>query len=319
MKRRVNTAPTTVIDVCDWTQHERDASIVFIPSMRTAARQLKVTLLAALVVAGMWWFWGIPPGSATLATERREIEQLSDQIDQLESRSRRMSTSAGPTGQRMSEQQAEQARRLRAERDRRAAALSQATPSLGPVGDSVFWSVVTVCVLVGVGLPVLCLVVRTELAVEGEAIVVRRRLGRTRRFPVAPIVGAKPLAQRIRTGNASDASRPRLDHGWLWELRVIADRDAALPPGLPRARSLTLRIELHSMLPAGDNLPAGVKRVARLLQERAGISCSPATTVDAGHPPAWGFGRRRISVHDAETIDLSRKPPLDRSIRSVDR
>lgn len=312
MKREINVAPSRVFDVCDWRQRVGDGRIVFTPSEQNLMRSLWITLLAAVVIGVVWWVWGLPPGSARAAREQRDIDALNRQIERIERDARRLSTSAGTTGQRMAEQRAEQAQRQRDELERRRAALVNSPPTLGPAYNALVWGVVGVSVLVGLGAPLLCLVVRAELSVEGEFIVFRRTLERARRYPIASFVGVKPLAKRW-AGTAT-AHTHAYDHGWLWDLAVIADADRPLPPGSPQPRTLVFRVELNKTLPAGRSmLPGGAANIARLLQDHAGLHCSGATTGEFAHRPTGflGMTRKVFRRRDAPPPDLDRLPPLD--------
>jgi len=313
MRKRVNVAPIRTFDVCDWDQVVTEDRIVFTPSATNFFRQLWVTLLAAVVIGGMWWMWGLPPGSAAIAAKQRAADRLAQQIEQAERQSRRLSTSAGPTGARMSEQYASQADRLRNELADLRAEFDTARPTLGTAYDNIYWGVFTVAIILGLGLPALCLIVRAELRVEGDRIVFSRRLGRTWRFPIGSFVGVKPTAQRLATRGGTDT--PAADHGWLWELNLVADADRPRPPGDPKPRSVVFRVELSPTLPARDSiLPKGVANIARLLEQYAGLPCSPASSTDVQNETSigWrGVHTKKLKTRDAEDVDLYGKPPLE--------
>jgi len=312
MRERIHLAPVRTFDVCDWQQTVADDRIVFTPSATNFYRQLWVTLLAAVVTGAMWWVWGLPPGSAQLAAKQRQADRLAQQIDQAERQSRRLSTSAGPSGPRMSEQYADRAARLRDDLADLRAELDTARPTLGAAYDNLYWGVFTLAVVLGLGLPALCLVVRAELRVDGEHVIFSRRLGRTRRFPVAAFVGVKPTARRLATRGGTDT--PAADRGWLWELNLVADADRPRRPGDPPTRSVVFRVELSPTLPARDTiLPNSVANIARLLERHAGLTCSPASTTDVQNETltGWrGVHTKQLKTRHARDVDLHGKPPL---------
>ncbi|MEM9789242.1 MAG: hypothetical protein AAF842_02435 [Planctomycetota bacterium] len=312
MQREVRVAPRRVIDVCDWRQDVGDGRIRFTPTSETFTRTLAAPVLGAMIIAFMWIAWGLPPGSAKLARERHDIAELAQRIERQEQQARRFAISDGPTTQRMAEQAADSVAEWRRVLARRERDLANAKPTLGPTYDAIYWGVFGVCVLGGLGLPLTCVIARTELRVDGDHLAVRQWPGRTRRYPIRSFVGVKPLAQRRSSPGTADTVA--YDHGWLWDLAVIADADRPLPPGSPPARTLVFRVELNKTLPAGRSmLPAGAANIARLLQDHAGLHCSGATTGEFAYRPTGflGAAQRVFRRRDAPAPDLSRLPPLD--------
>lgn len=292
-----------VVDVADWEARSHDGGYQFKPSETVLGRQLWVTLLAAVLIVIVLLIAGFPPGCRAVSRQQDRVDQLATAVDRLEQRADRMRTGVTQTTRRMSDQAREQADRLRADLQREQARLANTHATLGPVGDAIYWSVVGLLLLVGVGAPAAVIWTRESLQLDDGAIVLRRNWPpRKVAIPAHEVAGLGVIVQRMvrRTGRG----RAAYVADWLWTI-VVAPGDSGQP-------ELHLRRELSSTLPTRvEDLTLQVRPIVRWLESATGQTCAPPVVLETsnatpgGLRPSW---RRTVRRAGPAQTDAPHKP-----------
>jgi len=300
--------PKPVICLCtDWSIHhdEKTGELSFAPSWRTFGRALGATLLALVLIGAQVYFFGFPPGSAQLSARRDRIVEQDAQINEMRQRARRLDTAATDTGKRMAEQlhqrAAQQREAIERERDR----LANAEPTLGAIGDAVYWSFFGLFVLVGVLPPAAACWERITLRPDGRGgvhVVRRGQLVRSHQF--APGAFTHMIIMVERVVHYSREHHHTEDKGWRWAVRLEA-RDPSQP-------ALVVCPEQEPTLPAQLNkMTSRVRQVVQFLSAVTGVEPGPVVKGDVSNIRPGFFGAKvRGKLSGAGQADLSRHKPL---------
>lgn len=246
----------SICDCTDWNLmplHDRRV-LVMKPSWRTALARWPLVAVPLLLTGLMVWTLGYPPGSYRAGIQAQAQQKQLQQIANLEKQISRLSgVQTGPMTQNRAALQ-EQLDRARQKQSASAAA-PQPTPTLGTIGDTLYWSVMGLMVLIAVAGPGLCLLERIELdaTVPGELLVKRRwqvipnKTYRIDEFATLDVMVSRVIRIR-RNSNAIE------DVGWRWRVmlhgpdtsaRALLEIFAEMEPTLPtRVSRMTDRVRL---------------------------------------------------------------------------
>ncbi|XAL98182.1 hypothetical protein OT109_11295 [Phycisphaeraceae bacterium D3-23] len=229
-------AGTMRLDVHDWDLHAAGPLLVFIPSGKTKARQYLITLVAAVIAAGVMFYWGVPPGGRPAKQQREVVAQAEQAVEQSEDRLK-MFENSGSVGE-LHRAQVEGARRqldasratLAQQRER----LRLMPKRLGPTGSALFWSALALLGLIGLGYPQLARFERLVIREDRGVIQIKHRLQpwAARRLDPKRIAAIGLHARRVVTVHRDTDSGPRqvTGQGWVWSVVLLnAQGDAGQP------------------------------------------------------------------------------------------
>lgn len=271
-----------VIDVHDWalTPGLGGGALVFRPSGRTIGRQLWLTALAAVVIGVIMYSLGVPPGARAVRQQRDRVAQLESQVERQSRHAARVKQSVVGSVSQATRQMAahaeQQAGRMREELARERARLEGMSATLGPVGDAVYWGVIGLLILLGVGLPLSGRFERVVFLAGEGTLRIRTRLSLVRRrtLPAAGYVALAVQAQRLITTPRKHA--PAADHGWLWRVLLLADPDDPHAPP-----SLEVRCDREDMLPPRiERMTPRTRQVVAFCQQATGLDPQPPITTE---------------------------------------
>lgn len=286
-------------DVCrviGWTLREEERRLVFTPSARSFAGVLGGSAVL-LVFAGLvvWWL-GMPPGSASLNRQRAAAVQLIMDADEADTQARRAEVSAvgnpsgGPSAAASLRRRADD---LRQRADLAEQRLSGRTPTLGTVGDTVYWCVVLGLAGLAVAMPVVHAFERVvidvsepgDLRVRRRCQVLRSRQYRVDGFAVIAVTAERIVRHSRKTGTE--------DRGWRWSVALVP-RDEA-------ARALVIQPEQEPTLPVRvERMTPRVRAVVEFLQRATGLPVAPPVTADVSRVTDYGIAtevKRRVRRH----------------------
>ena len=267
------------VECVDWHIDVEGTTLRFTPSGATIARQLWATLLAAILIGVMIFWFGLPPGSTRVKAQQREVEKLEQSVKRAEKRASRIASSTSGTNSPVYESAAKQVEMARDQLDRAQEKLAGIQPTLGSAGDAAYWIVMALIALLGLFFPLIALVTRVRLSYEGPpgsgSLIVYERdvYPRIKQFPAEHFLAMGIHIQRIVT--YSSESHSEKDHGWMWTIVLLTDpRDA-------NARDLHVSVELHPTLPSDSSrLTSRVRKVVRFLEAVTVMKHQPPTQTD---------------------------------------
>lgn len=293
------------IDIHDWQFDVEGARFTARPSTRSVLRQLWVTLLCALLAGLMIWVLGIPPGSQAQAKQLRRADQFEEQARQERKRAQQLESGAtfgepGSLTRPMRDQALERAADLEQKAQTLRQQVSQSPPTLGAVGDAVYWTALALLTLVGVGLPVLAPLARVTLDYEGPpgrgTLAVRQwfLIGRTRHIETREVQMLLVHAQRLVRPRTAESVKMD-DLGWGWNVQLARATDDPDQPGQKRVEPmLSLLVEVNPVLPPKeDEIPARAREVARYLEAVTRLERLPPIRTDVLSVESTLLERRR--------------------------
>lgn len=302
------------LTLTDWILEPGHDRLDCRPSQRTITRQLAVTLVCGLLILTIIWQFGLPPGSRQLADQRRQVQRMEDRAADK----RKQANRATPSVLDMSTTRRD---RLMAEADQLARIASEARaqlearrPTLGPVGDTVYWIALALLSLAGIGLPLSGYAERVALVhdpvgpLETDSgagvlrIETRCSFMRSRTVPLAPLTAQLVHAQRIALRHRRQHHVE--DHGWLWTVTLTAGRRSADGSGPP---DLAIHIDQEPTLPVNPaNTTDRVRTLTAFLTRITGLPPAPAVTTDITRIQPTFFGGDRATLRTRR-----HRPPED--------
>ena len=297
-----------VICYCtDWTlEVDEDArELRCTPSWRTFGKSLAATLLALILIGAQVFFFGMPPGNAQLSEQRDELEARQGQLKQMQQRASRLKASTGDIGKQMAQRLESQIERERAALQSERNRLDSAEPTLGSVGNAVYWSFFGLFVLLGILPPAAVFWERITLRADGRGgieVVRRGQLARSHRFPAGSF--SQMLIAVERDIHYSREHHQTEDKGWRWSVCLQSASDSQPPLIVCPEQEPTLPSQLQKTT-------RRVRQVIKFLSEATGVQPGPVAKRDVSSIRPGLFGAKlRGTVNGAGRADLSRHKPL---------
>lgn len=211
------------MDVHDWDLHTAGPLLVFVPSAKTKARQYLVTLFAAVLIAGICWYYGLPPGARKVSRQQDRVEQVErrleaaqDQLDAFE-----QGTGFGELHQARVEGAERQVEARQREVDLERSRLSATAATLGPAGDTLYWSGIVLLAVVGLGYPQLARFERVVIRSGDGRVRIRSRL---QPWAARTLEADRCAAIAVRARRLIGAGKDAVvvsDHGWAWSVALL--------------------------------------------------------------------------------------------------
>ena len=290
-----------------WRTEVDGASVRTKPGPAAIARQLWVTLACAAIMGFLAYYFGLPPGSKRVSDQQAVVAKAERQLKDARKRFDRIRTStSGPNspvtqGAKMLVDAAKQQLGYQKQR------LDRLKPTLGPRGDHVFWGVMVLLGVIGVGLPIYACFVRVRFVYDGPPgrgtlCIVTQPIGRTRRYDVAHFNTLAIQVKRIVTPPRHH--QPMIDHGWLWTIALTPARaDTQEPQGLGAALVIQPLMEPNLPVRVAD-LTDGVRLWVRYLEAITGLQHEPPVTDDViqVRRGLWGSRLKRSIRRHAKRV-----------------
>lgn len=261
------------LDLTDWRIDVGDSAVLARPSGLVIGRQLWLSLLCLLVAVSVIWQFGLPPGSRRVAEIQVRLARRQAQIEEIEQRARRLSTGVSDVTRQMAERDIEQAAEWRRQLEADKAKLDTMQPSLGLMGNAIYWIALIVLGMMAVGAPFSGRFERVTMIARDGKLRIRTFLSLNRggqidlRYVGIISVHARRIALRQGSGKMSDA-------GWLWSIFLIESQQSSEP-------MLEIRAESSDTLPARPERLSGVMRqLVEFFQRHSNAIVAPTVTTD---------------------------------------
>ena len=280
------------------------------PSSKTVTRSLGGSFLLCFFVGLIVLTFGFPPGCRAVSGERRKLQELEQKLETAERHAQRVATGAtagepGSIGQSVADQARATADRLKRDVEQQRQRAQQARATLGPVGDTLYWSAVGGLTLLAVAAPWIARRERMTLELEpdGHTLRLTRRgqLRRSRDFDLRRYAGMVVVVQRLMTRGRQGQVN---DLGWRWSV-VLVSAD-------PGTRWLELVINEDASLPQPfDKLTSRVRQGLRYFETITNLPAAPPLKIDVGSSPnLWSHFESRVERADQPASSASPYRPL---------
>ncbi|MBB6428862.1 hypothetical protein [Algisphaera agarilytica] len=251
------------------------------PSTKTVTRSLKGSAILMVFVGIIVLAFGFPPGCRTVSSEHRKLAQMEQQLEQAQRHAKRVATGAtanepGSVGSQVAQQARATAECLGREVEQQRTRAENARPTLGPVGDTLYWFAVSGLTLLAVAVPFIARRERIalDLDADGHTLRVKRRgqVLPSRTFDTRHYVGLAVVVQRIITRGEHGRT---YDHGWRWSVVMVSP-----DPGTPW---LELAIDEDTILPQPfTKLTTRVRKGLRYFEQATHLPTAPPVKIDVG-------------------------------------
>ncbi|MEM9419986.1 MAG: hypothetical protein AAGA25_13175 [Planctomycetota bacterium] len=251
------------------------------PSSKTVTRSLKGSAVLMVFVGLIVLAFGFPPGCRAVSGEHRKLAKMETQLEQARSNAKRVATGVtaneqGAIGQQVAQQAQVTAQRLERDVEQQRQRTEDARATLGPLGDTLYWSAVGGLTLLAVAIPFISRRERITLDFDADYHTLHvKRSGQvlpSRTFDTRQYVGLAVLVQRIVTRGEHGRT---YDHGWRWSVVMVSS-----DPGTPW---LELAIDEDTILPQPfTKLTTRVRTALRYFEQITNLPTAPPVKIDVG-------------------------------------
>ncbi|MEM9913983.1 MAG: hypothetical protein AAF911_03370 [Planctomycetota bacterium] len=295
----------------DWELDDSAAGrLAMRPSSKTVVRSMRGSVLMLILAGLLALVFGFPPGCRAVTAERNKLHDLEQQLalaEQQAQRSRAGSTAqeSGSIGQRVAEQDQRRAANLQREVAQQQTKVNQTQATLGPVGDTLYWSAMGALVALAALLPILAKRERITLTLmlDGQTLRLRRRgqIFPSRDFNLERYAGLAVVVQRQLTRTTGPYGQT-IDHGWWWSVLLVSAQ--------PGVQWLELIVDDDASLPQPfDQLTTRVRRALRYLEQTTGLPAAPPVKIDVGESRDGLLNHAFMTRVEQATQPASSDPP----------
>lgn len=287
-----------------WETEVDGASLHNKPGLAAIARQLWVTLACAVIMGFLAYHFGLPPGSKRVSVQQAVVAKAEQQLEDASKRFDRIRTSTSGPNSAVNQGAKKLVDAAKQQVDYQKQRLDCQKPTLGATADRVFWGVMILLGVIGVGLPIYACFVRVHFVYDGPPgrgtlRIVTQPIGRTRRYDVAHFNTLAIQVKRIVT-SPRDHQRV-IDHGWLWTIELTPAR-AGTQGFHDLGAVLIIQPLMEPNLPARvADLTDEVRLWVRYLEAITRLQHEPPVTDDVIHVQRglWGSSlKRSIRRHE---------------------